>query len=98
MKSILTCLYFLKVGNVIQQLRSAVQECAAKFPLPVGNINAERPPATERFALSAGPTNPNDQIKVIVTLCGDSIAQVTNFNSFFKYNLKLDINLTIEAY
>jgi large subunit ribosomal protein L44e len=64
-----------EVGNVVQQLRSAVQECAAKFPLPVGNINTERPPATERFALSAGPTNPTDQIKVIVTLSGDSIAQ-----------------------
>jgi len=80
-----------EVGNVIQQLRSAVQECAAKFPLPVGNINAERPPATERFALSAGPTNPNDQIKVIVTLCGDSIAQAD-------INLKLPRPHSKDAY
>ena len=32
-----------------------------------------------RFALSAGPTNPSDQIKVIVTLSGDSIVQVKSY-------------------
>ena len=69
---------YYQVTSVVQQLRAAVQECAAKFPVPVGNINSERPPATERFALSVGPTNPNDQLKVIVTLSGDCISQVND--------------------
>eukprot|EP00088_Acartia_fossae_P026781 TRINITY_DN2756_c0_g1_i1.p1 TRINITY_DN2756_c0_g1~~TRINITY_DN2756_c0_g1_i1.p1 ORF type:complete len:273 (-),score=74.03 TRINITY_DN2756_c0_g1_i1:695-1513(-) len=80
-----------EVGSVVQQLRSAVQQCAAKFPLPVGNINTERPPSTDRFALSAGPTNPNDQIKVIVTLSGDSIVQAD-------INLKLPRPHSKDAY
>jgi len=80
-----------EVTSVVQQLRAAVQECAAKFPVPVGNINSERPPATERFALSVGPTNPNDQLKVIVTLSGDCISQAD-------INLKLPRPHSKDAY
>jgi len=63
------------VKAVIGQLRAAVQECAAKFPVPVGMVNNDRPLAVERFAMSGAATTPTDQIKVVVTIAGDSICQ-----------------------
>jgi len=65
----------VEVKSVIDQLRAAVQECAAKFPIPVGMVNTDRPPPLERFALTSASTSPPEQIKVIVTLSGDSIGQ-----------------------
>jgi len=64
-----------EVTDVIDQLRNAVQECAAKFPLPVGMVNTDRPPWMDRFVLTGASTSPQDQIKVIVSMSGDTISQ-----------------------
>lgn len=59
----------VEVGTVLAQLRAAVKECASKFPIPVGNHNADKPlHQPEKFVL----TN-SDQVKVVVTLTGDNI-------------------------
>jgi len=58
-----------EVPSVLAQLRAAVREAAAKFPVPVGEHNAERPDLADKFVL----TN-TDQLKVVVTLTGDSIS------------------------
>ena len=59
----------VEVNTVLDQLRAAVKECAAKFPIPVGDHNAERPHQTDKFVLTH-----TDQLKVVVTLTGDSIS------------------------
>jgi hypothetical protein len=58
-----------EVGTVLGQLKAAIKECANKFPVPVGEHNADRPHLSDKFVL----TN-TDQLKVVVTLTGDSIS------------------------
>ena len=53
-----------------------MKECAAKFPVSVGMVNTDRPPWMDRFVLAGAATSPPEQIKVIVTMTGDSICQV----------------------
>lgn len=64
-----------EVQSVIEQLRAAVQDCASKFPVAVGLVNVDRPPAHEKFVLASPATSPPDQLRVVVSLAGDSITQ-----------------------
>jgi len=76
----------VEVDTVLSQLKAAVKECAGKFPIPVGETNTERPPQSDKFVL----TN-SDQLKVIVTLTGDTISAAD-------INLKLPRPHTKDAY
>jgi len=64
-----------EVKTVLKQLRAAVKECGSKFPVSVGLIGQDKPPVVEKFVLSAPSTAPADQLKVIITVTGDSISQ-----------------------
>merc|ERR1712098_299966 len=63
-------------------------ECANKFPIRVGDLNVEKSdhPASDKFVLSSG-----DNVKVIVTLTGDSISSAD-------INLKLPRPHSKDAY
>jgi len=76
----------VEVPTVLAQLRAAVKECANKFPIPVGELNTERPHLSDKFVL----TN-SDQLKVVVTLTGDHISAAD-------INLKLPRPHTKDAY
>jgi len=64
-----------EVKSVLKQLKAAVKECANKFPIAVGPIGAENLPVVEKFILTAPSTSPSDQLKVIISVTGDSITQ-----------------------
>merc|ERR1712013_918782 len=76
----------VEVDTVLSQLKAAVKECAGKFPISVGETNTERAPQSDKFVL----TN-SDQLKVIVTLTGDTISAAD-------INLKLPRPHTKDAY
>merc|ERR1712059_189991 len=76
----------VEVASVLAQLRAAVKECAIKFPVPVGEVNTERPNMSDKFVLVT-----TDQVKVVVTLTGDSISSAD-------INLKLPRPHTKDAY
>jgi len=59
----------VEVVSVLSQLKCAVQECATKFPIPVGEVNRDRPNLSDKFVLVT-----TDQVKVVVTLTGDNIS------------------------
>jgi len=75
-----------EVPAVLSQLREAVTECASKFPVPVGSHNADRPNSSDKFVLTT-----TDQLKVVVTLTGDSISAA-------EINLKLPRPHAKDAY
>jgi hypothetical protein len=75
-----------EVPAVLSQLREAVTECASKFPVPVGSHNADRPNSSDKFVLTT-----TDQLKVVVTLTGDSISAA-------EVNLKLPRPHAKDAY
>ncbi|XP_023320133.1 protein rogdi [Eurytemora carolleeae] len=64
-----------EVKSVINQLKEAVQECAAKFPIPVGTTNNDTLFTTDRCTMTGHATSPPDQVKVVVTMTGDKISQ-----------------------
>lgn len=75
-----------EVPTVLSQLREAVTECASKFPVPVGVHNADHPNSSDKFVLTT-----TDQLKVVVTLTGDSISAA-------EINLKLPRPHAKDAY
>ena len=75
-----------EVPAVLSQLREAVTECASKFPVPVGSHNADCPNSSDKFVLTT-----TDQLKVVVTLSGDSISAA-------EINLKLPRPHAKDAY
>jgi len=64
-----------EVKSVLKQLKAAVKECGNRFPVAVGHIGSDRMPLVEKFVLTAPSTAPADQLKVIITVTGDSISQ-----------------------
>jgi len=76
----------VEVDTVLSQLKAVVKECASKFPLPIGDMNNEKPPQSDKFVLTNA-----DQLKVIVTMTGDCISAAD-------INLKLPRPHTKDAY
>ena len=46
------CVLDEEVGTVLGQLKAAIKECANKFPVPVGEHNADRPHLSDKFVLT----------------------------------------------
>eukprot|EP00096_Caligus_rogercresseyi_P010949 TRINITY_DN4146_c0_g1_i1.p2 TRINITY_DN4146_c0_g1~~TRINITY_DN4146_c0_g1_i1.p2 ORF type:complete len:275 (+),score=83.49 TRINITY_DN4146_c0_g1_i1:78-902(+) len=69
------CFLKVEVSHVLSDLESILHKCASKYPmaLPSNILDRKSPPDVEKYVLSAPSTNPTDQVKVVVTVSGDSI-------------------------
>eukprot|EP00095_Tigriopus_kingsejongensis_P000876 maker-scaffold389_size186684-snap-gene-0.29 protein:Tk00876 transcript:maker-scaffold389_size186684-snap-gene-0.29-mRNA-1 annotation:"rogdi" len=61
-----------EVHNVLKELLVVLTECVRRFPMSLCNI--EKVPLFEKYLLNTPSTTPPDQVKVVVTLNGDSIS------------------------
>jgi hypothetical protein len=61
---------------VLKQLHDILVECAHRFPVPLYGNEGKK---VDKFVLTSAP----EQLKVVVTLTGDSITHSVSFNEAF---------------
>jgi hypothetical protein len=66
-----------EIPRTVDQLKSVLEECITKLPVPVAEAESNDAPKAEKYVL-ASPASGADSLKCIVTLCGDNVTQAVS--------------------